>query len=181
MTKELGLAKGEFGDTGGFTHEDFLIGLQEGFSKSARSEVDLFATLEKYNAEMDEVIGRIELTVGEFLNPHAVRINRNGQITLMFKTDSHEIVGIDAMEARDVLPTAFEALHAWTTLNGTAMSFTAVYNDNKSRIGHRLPIIRRLNEALTAGEAIASVSAKQRQEAKREDFYKATEDENGMF
>lgn len=181
MTKELAVGKGEFGDMGGFAHEEFLIGLQEHFCKGGRFEIDLFAAMDKYNLDMDEVIGQVDFTVGEFISPAGIRIHRDGGIRLMFKTDAHEIVGIDAIAAKDVVPTAYEAIHAHMALSHVMMNFVTLYEDNKKRIGHRLPIVRRLNEALTAGEAVASLSAKAKAEVRREEFYKATEDENGMF
>lgn len=176
------LANGEFGDLGGFAHEDFLIRFQAAFQKGNPNEVDLFNTFDRFASDLDEVLGKYEATVGEHVQPHALRIARDGTIRLFFKTTEASIIGIDALATKDIIPTAWDAACAITHLEGSAMSFRMIYDDNKRAIGHRLPIVRRLNEALEAGEAVATLSHKQREEVKREEFYKAqSNDENGMF
>lgn len=172
-------AKGEFNDLGAFKYEEQLLGMQTHFQKiMSPCEVDLFATLEKVGPDYRDVIGKHDVTVGELLKPLFIRINRNGQINLYFQTSEAETVAVDITSAEDVVPTAIEGLTGYLSLEH-GLDFKQTVHDNQRLIGSRLPIVRKLNEALEAGMAITSIEAKQKAEIRREQWYE--DQEGGMF
>jgi hypothetical protein len=177
---DLRTGKGAFGDTGAFYFERYLVDLQAAFVKGGPAEVDLFIKTPKYNGDKhEEVAGSHDLTVGEFITPLYIRLARDGSINFHFTTAEAINISIRALDLPDNVPTVFEALAGWSMLEH-GRSITTAMDENKRVIGQRLPIVRRLNETLEHGDASVGLSAQQRNQEQREEFYKKRED-TGMF